>query len=227
MDDLGPGAGAWRSPSPDRRRLPEAVKEWGLIPNDFWRHGGATFRDELLPSTAGRSTCWANRLFPLDFRLSRGQMFQGPAKRRIPPPPCCPCPALFGHVAHILMDPHSTIPYIGASGGISGVIAFYALRFPRCPARAVSDEPFSSLDASPGGLAFAFWLLLQLVAVAQQLAGVGHVSALAHLGGCLIGLAAFLIWRFREKLARRRPVPSPSDRGLERRRLHGAWPAQL
>jgi membrane associated rhomboid family serine protease/Zn-finger nucleic acid-binding protein len=34
-----------------------------------------------------------------------------------------------GHFVHILLNPDSTVPCIGASGGISGVMAFYALRF--------------------------------------------------------------------------------------------------
>ena len=39
--------------------------------------------------------------------------------------------ALIGNLAHIALDPNSQTPSIGASGGISGVIAFYALNFPR------------------------------------------------------------------------------------------------
>jgi hypothetical protein len=39
--------------------------------------------------------------------------------------------AFIGDLAHIAIDPHSQIPCIGASGGIAGVITFYALNFPR------------------------------------------------------------------------------------------------
>lgn len=38
--------------------------------------------------------------------------------------------ALIGDLAHIALDPRSRIPCIGASGGIAGVITFYALDFP-------------------------------------------------------------------------------------------------
>jgi membrane associated rhomboid family serine protease len=37
--------------------------------------------------------------------------------------------AIIGDFFHIIADPVSQIPCIGASGGISGIIAFYALRF--------------------------------------------------------------------------------------------------
>jgi len=40
--------------------------------------------------------------------------------------------AIIGDLAHIAFDPHSQIPCIGASGGIAGVIGFYALNFPGC-----------------------------------------------------------------------------------------------
>jgi membrane associated rhomboid family serine protease len=39
--------------------------------------------------------------------------------------------AITGDLLHALINLGSTIPTIGASGGISGIIAFYALRFPR------------------------------------------------------------------------------------------------
>jgi len=38
---------------------------------------------------------------------------------------------LAGGLGHTILDPHSNIPLIGASGGISGIITFYALQFPR------------------------------------------------------------------------------------------------
>jgi membrane associated rhomboid family serine protease len=39
--------------------------------------------------------------------------------------------AFIGDLAHIALDPRSQTPCIGASGGIAGVITFYALNFPR------------------------------------------------------------------------------------------------
>src|SRR5438046_8142373 len=39
--------------------------------------------------------------------------------------------AFVGDLLHIASAPASTIPCIGASGGIAGVITFYALAFPQ------------------------------------------------------------------------------------------------
>jgi len=41
------------------------------------------------------------------------------------------CATLIGDVVHVFGNADSTTPCIGASGGISGVVAFYALKFPR------------------------------------------------------------------------------------------------
>ena len=38
--------------------------------------------------------------------------------------------AFIGDIAHIVAEPRSEIPCIGASGGIAGIIVFYALEFP-------------------------------------------------------------------------------------------------
>src|SRR5205814_889748 len=39
--------------------------------------------------------------------------------------------AFVGDLAHIAADPQSQTPCVGASGGIAGIITFYALKFPR------------------------------------------------------------------------------------------------
>jgi membrane associated rhomboid family serine protease len=47
----------------------------------------------------------------------------------------------------------------------------------------------------PAWVLFIFWLVFQYFGVKQQLAGVSNVSALAHLGGVLAGLAFWVITR--------------------------------
>jgi len=42
-----------------------------------------------------------------------------------------------------------------------------------------------------------FWIFFQVIGAAQQLAGVTNVSALAHLGGASVGLAAWILTRSR------------------------------
>jgi hypothetical protein len=53
--------------------------------------------------------------------------------------------------------------------------------------------------AVPAYAAFLFWLLLQAVGAAVQLAGLTAVSGLCHLGGAAGGFAAALLWRGRAR----------------------------
>ncbi|MBL8749151.1 MAG: rhomboid family intramembrane serine protease [Planctomycetes bacterium] len=103
---------------------------------------------------------------------------------------------LVGALFHVLGDPSSRVPCVGASGGISGLIAFYALRFPR--ARLGSIFWFLFLPqwiTYPAWGGFVFWVLSQSILLWQQLAGFGNVSALAHVGGALVGVIAWALWR--------------------------------
>jgi membrane associated rhomboid family serine protease len=105
---------------------------------------------------------------------------------------------LAGGALHIMTDPRSDLPCVGASGGISGLMAFYALRFPKARLgmrlwlRYTGRAPWFTF---PVWGWFAFWMAVQLFGVLQQVSGFGHVSALAHVGGALAGFAAWVAWR--------------------------------
>lgn len=103
---------------------------------------------------------------------------------------------LVGSLLHWLGEPASRLPCVGASGGISGLIAFYALRFPHARLGSVFwFFLYPRWITYPAWGGFVFWMLTQGVLAWQQLAGIGSVSALAHLGGALVGFIAWLRWR--------------------------------
>lgn len=103
-----------------------------------------------------------------------------------------------GGLFHLMANPHDPTPCVGASGGISGLLAFYAFRFPRARLgmriwmRYSYRAPWITFPAWGG---FAVWIGLQLFGVLQQVSGFSHVSSLAHLGGAIVGIAAWLLWR--------------------------------
>lgn len=99
---------------------------------------------------------------------------------------------LVGHVAHLMFDPRSAIPSIGASGGISGVIVFYCLKFPKDLFYQYVGRRFVKVSAF---VYMAAWISIQFVGVGKQLAGATNVSSFAHLGGALIGLLAAVAWQ--------------------------------
>jgi membrane associated rhomboid family serine protease len=97
-------------------------------------------------------------------------------------------------------------PLIGASGGVLGLVLFYALQFPRAR---ILWLPFGFLfrlvlwvGARPllryGLPMWAYVALcvgIDLLVLQEQLAGESLVSALAHLGGGAAGVAIWILWR--------------------------------
>ena len=96
--------------------------------------------------------------------------------------------AVAGDITHILADPRATIPCVGASGGISGILAYYCLRFPT--ARVGLVGWFRWLRV-PVRLMFAVWVAMQIIDAYWILEGIGDVAVFAHLGGATVGV---LFW---------------------------------
>jgi membrane associated rhomboid family serine protease len=103
-----------------------------------------------------------------------------------------------GSLIHALLDPRPSIPVIGASGGISGVLAFYALAFPRARLAFLMPNGWLRLrwTCVSAATAFAVWILSHLLGAVVQLEGFSSVSSLAHLGGTAVGVIAWRGARF-------------------------------
>jgi membrane associated rhomboid family serine protease len=99
---------------------------------------------------------------------------------------------LAGGVAHVLVDPSSTVPCVGASGGISGIMVFFALKLPRAR---ISVFFWALRISVPALFAILLWFGMQLFTLAGQLEGLSNVSAAAHFGGALVGVAFWLLYR--------------------------------
>jgi membrane associated rhomboid family serine protease len=74
------------------------------------------------------------------------------------------------------------------------VIAFYALQFPRARLGFLVRFYWVSI---PAWIWMALWVFLQFIGTAAQMEGVSNVSSLAHLGGVLVGVVAWIVWRNR------------------------------
>jgi membrane associated rhomboid family serine protease len=116
---------------------------------------------------------------------------------------------------HALAALGSTIPTIGASGAISGVLGFYFLWFPRNRVRLLWLFPpfFMNVFFVPARLVLGLYIIadnLLPFLIARNATGVAHG---AHIGGFVAGLgAAWLIDRWAlasppREYARRRVVP--------------------
>jgi len=101
-------------------------------------------------------------------------------------------------LAQIAIDPGSSIPMIGASGAIAGVLAAYFMLFPR--ARVLTLIPlffFLRLVAVPAVFLLGFWFLWQVISGVGSLGSSSGVAFFAHIGGFIAGL--FLVFPFRKR----------------------------
>jgi membrane associated rhomboid family serine protease len=111
--------------------------------------------------------------------------------------------AFIGDLAHIAANPHSQIPCVGASGGIAGLITFYALNFPHVKLGFLMRYGWWWFRwiRLPTWFVFVLWILFQFVGAWEQVAGISAVSSVAHIGGAVVGLVAWLLWRKNNRLA--------------------------
>jgi membrane associated rhomboid family serine protease/Zn-finger nucleic acid-binding protein len=101
---------------------------------------------------------------------------------------------VLGNLFQIALTPNSTVLTVGASGGISGVVVFYGLQFPRVRILVLWWLIPLRFRAA---IALLIWILLQVLGAWSQIHGSGSVSHIAHLGGALVGLLLWLGWKTR------------------------------
>ena len=91
-------------------------------------------------------------------------------------------------LSHALTDPASTIPMVGASGAISGVLGAYVLLFPR--AHVLVLMPGIGMTRVAAGVVLGMWFVMQLFSGGMSIGSKGGgVAFFAHIGGFLAGMA--------------------------------------
>ena len=98
--------------------------------------------------------------------------------------------------------PDSTVPMIGASGAIAGVLGAYLVLFPH--SRVLTLIPiffFIQIVEIPAIFFLGFWFLMQLFAGVGSIgaASTGGIAFWAHAAGFLTGLALVLVFRRPER----------------------------
>ncbi|WP_456432961.1 rhomboid family intramembrane serine protease [Thermosulfuriphilus sp.] len=98
-------------------------------------------------------------------------------------------------VVHVILNPHSTVPTIGASGAISGVMGAYYALFPL--ARIIVMIPifiFPFFFELPAILYLGLWFLIQFTSGTLSLAlpgAHGGIAWWAHVGGFVAGIVLY------------------------------------
>ena len=103
--------------------------------------------------------------------------------------------------AHIAASPFSTVPMIGASGAVSGVLGAYLVLHPR--ARVMTLVPlglFTRIMPLPAWMFLLLWIVLQIVSQLVLLGRTnqspqGGVAYLAHIGGYVAGLVLIFFFK--------------------------------
>jgi len=106
-------------------------------------------------------------------------------------------------IGQIMMDPNSTLPTIGASGAIAGVMGAYFVLYPQ--SRVLTLIPliiFWEVIELPAYLLLGFWFVMQLfsagsIAVTASSHGSGGVAFAAHVAGFLVGVVGVFVFRKR------------------------------
>jgi membrane associated rhomboid family serine protease len=122
---------------------------------------------------------------------------------------------LAASVAQIVAIPGSTVPNLGASGAIAGVMGAFLITYPRDQIRTlVLFGWFTRITVIPAAFLIGLWFLMQLFSQLGATADVqtGGVAYVAHVGGFIFGA---LTARSFESL---QPSPSGTPRNLHGRR---------
>lgn len=168
------------------RDLDSVILEWALIPGWASRRFGLTLVTSFFLH-AGPVHLLVNLAFLIVFGgytedfLGKGQYLLLIAAA-----------AIAGASAHILTSFGSAVPCIGASGGISGIMAYYCLRFPKTSIGFLHWFRWFRVRAD---FMLVVWLLAQTIIAFEASVGLSMIAAFAHLGGAAVGVLFWLATR--------------------------------
>jgi len=108
---------------------------------------------------------------------------------------------------HILLNPASTVPTVGASGAIAGVMGAYFVLYPRARVLTVLLPIFFFTFWWPAWIVLGYWFIVQFfsgaaTSIAYTSQSRGGVAFWAHVGGFVAGI--LLIKIFPQRLRRNR-----------------------
>jgi membrane associated rhomboid family serine protease len=107
---------------------------------------------------------------------------------------------LVAALSHILANPLSDVPMVGASGAISAVLGAYIVLFPRAHVIILLWVVFVvRFIPVPAFLVLGVWFVMQLSGVLGDSGTGGGIAWFAHIGGFLAGVVMILVSGARAK----------------------------
>jgi len=101
-------------------------------------------------------------------------------------------------LAQVAVNPASTIPTIGASGAIAGVLGAYLVMFPKTRVRTlILAFRFIRIVELPALVVLGLWFVLQIFSGLASVSSMatGGVAWFAHIGGFVIGILVGLFYK--------------------------------
>jgi membrane associated rhomboid family serine protease len=209
--------------------LPYFIAHWGAVPYAFTHFGDVVAVGGNLPVSSGPSPFWitgitsmflhggwAHLLFNMLFLWIFGnnvEDFLGHVRYLA----FYIVTGLLGLFTHVLLHPTSTIPVVGASGAISGVLGAYMVLYPRARVTTlVFLLFFVTFIEVPAIVLLGFWIILQLFSGLGSLGHGGSGTAhWAHIGGFAAGYLILRFWLAKELVVARRRVAPQAPGGDE------------
>jgi membrane associated rhomboid family serine protease len=101
---------------------------------------------------------------------------------------------LTASLTHTIFNPNSTVPMVGASGAIAGLLGAYFVLF---PAARVITLVFIWVVPVPAAIILGLWFMMQVLNIGLG----GGVAWFAHIGGFLVGIWLVLVFAKRRRVA--------------------------
>lgn len=112
------------------------------------------------------------------------------------------CCGLVAALTHVVVAPNSTMPMVGASGAISGILGAYLVRFPRVKVHVlIFFFLFIRVIRVSALFVLGFWFIIQVFSGFGSL-GVhgGGVAWFAHIGGFIGGVVLIFFFEKKERV---------------------------
>ncbi len=184
--------------------LSSFVQRWGLVPADVsgWlrREPGADLAPEVTLLT---STFLHAEWFHLLLNVLYLAVFGGAVETRLGKLRYLVLylgSGAIGGLAHVLADPTSEVPAIGASGAIAGVIGANLVLLPGATLGSLAPVLFfQPVQNVPALVLLAFWVVAQFVGGLATVAAAARMAWWAHVGGFVAGSVLALLLRPRQR----------------------------
>jgi membrane associated rhomboid family serine protease len=118
-------------------------------------------------------------------------------------------------LAQLALAPHSSIPMVGASGAIAGVMGAYFFLFPHARILTLVPVVFFVIIEVPAYVFLGIWFLVQFLFSTVSAGGAevkGGVAFWAHIGGFATGYVLVRLFAYGKIQAARPPAGPPGKR---------------